>query len=148
MEDRLKKFNRKFIATQFCTSTFIFVWFYLLAFGFIDEKLWFKAGIAIVIAIIICSCLTLNRMRKKKEETLRIMTMIISIKDSPESLKKERLIYNIAYVTMFAFGLTFVRNGIFRLPSCIILALSSLFQNFANLTSQKIEYLESKPEGL
>ena len=146
MEERLKKFKKDFIKIQLCSGIFVFVWFYLLAYGYIDEKQWFRSGMVILGIIIVFSLLTLERTRKKQEETLRIMPMIISIKDTPESLKAERLVYNIIYVTLFAFGLTFVKNHILRLPACIMLALSTLFQSFANLTTHKIKYLEAKPE--
>ena len=148
MEEKLNKFKRNFIIKQLCTGVFIFMWFYPLAFGLIDEKQWFTAGLIVLGVIIAISLLTVKRTKEKQKETLRIMPMIISIKDTVESLKKERLIYNVIYVIMFACGLTFVRSNILRLPSCIMLALSSLFMDFANLTTQKIKYLENKPEGL
>ena len=148
MEERLNKFKRNFIIKQLCTGVFIFMWFYPLAFGLIDEKQWFTAGLIVLGVIIAISLLTVKRTKEKQKETLRIMPLIISIKDTFESLKKERTTYYIIDFVMFIFGFIFFKSGILRLPACISLALSCIFKEFQALTTQKIKYLENRPEGL
>lgn len=148
MEERLNKFKRNFIIKRIFESVLIFLWIYPLAFGIIDEKQWFKAGIAVIAVLLISNLLTRKKIQQRKEETLRIMPMIISIKDTVESLKKERTTYYIIDFVMFVFGFIFFKSGILRLPACISLALSCMFKEFQALTTQKIKYLESRPEGL
>ena len=56
--------------------------------------------------------------------------------------------YLILAAFLFVFGFIFFKSGILRLPACISLALSCMFKEFQALTTQKIKYLESRPEGL
>lgn len=143
-EKLLKNFTIKFIAETVISCSVLFIWVYLFTYDILSAREWVISGL-VGIAICLTIGYILNKGDKDRREMLRIMPMIISIHDTPESLKAERRILDILYVLSFGFG--FALRDI-SLIFVILWSLSFVFRRFSELTNEKIKYLENKPEGV
>lgn len=145
-EKLLKKYTIKMAAGQFFVCSILFVWMYTFVYDIIDRSLWIKIGIVMIVVSLILGWLD-NKINgeKDKAELRSIMPLIISIKDTPESLEKERRILSAIDLGSFVIGFTFRDVSVIFI---IIMALGPFFRTLARITEEKIKYLESKPEGL
>ena len=83
---------------------------------------------------------------KIKPEKRRIMPMIISIHDTVEKLKKQRII-----LLIIGFILCYSTYPAIRRQNIIMLAIGSTWisvVSVASIVKDKIEYIKEKPEGL
>lgn len=145
-EKILKDFTIKFIAETVISCSVLFIWIFLFVYDIIDEKAWVISGIALIAAACAVSYFDKKINGKKNEKQLRrVMPMIISIKDTPESLKKDKDKLFWIGIASFSFGFAFRETSFIFI---VLMAMSNMFRKLEYLTGEKIKYLENKPEGL
>jgi len=145
-EKLLKNFTIKFIAETVISCSVIFIWIFLFVYDIIDEKTWVASGIVLIATAGAVSYFNKKINGKKNERQLRqVMPMIISIKDTPESLKKDKDRFFWLGVAAFSFGFAFRETSFIFI---VIMSMSNMFRRLEYLTGEKIKYLKNKPEGL
>lgn len=142
-EKMLKKWQVLTLCEWFVLTCWYFITLCLIAFkpavvyNIVNMFLWFC--ILCVVGFVF---------NKIKPEKRRIMPMIISIHNTVDKLKIQRIIL-IVIGFILCFSCHFVLNK--EQTNIIMLAVSSLwlvFIQLANLVKDKIEYIKEKPEGL
>ena len=124
---------------------FLTIWYFIVlyciackpefAYNLMNRSMWFV--VLFVVAFLF---------NKIKPEKRRIMPMIISIHDTVEKLKKQRII-----LCIIAFLLCFISHSAIRSSNIILIAIGSTWIPVvfaSNLVKDKIDYLKEKPEGL
>ena len=115
---------------------------YYKVFG--DKSVFLWLCIIVLIALIVYSVVSSN---KTKARYRRFMPYLLKKTDTVEKLKSERTLYNILFFVLYCSGS--VLELIFLPLVCSgISSVSFIFLCFSSLTTQKIRYLEEKPEGL
>ena len=145
-EKLLKKYTIKMVVGHIFTCSVLFVWMYTFVYDVIDASLWVKSGIVMIVVSIIFGWLD-NKINgeKNKAELRSIMPLIISIKDTPESLEKERKILSAIDLASFVIGFTFREASVIFIA---IMAIGPFFRTLARITEEKRKYVENKPEGV
>ncbi len=140
-EKLLKKWQIVTIAEFMFLSIWYFVSLYYIAYkpevvyNFVNPFMWF-----------VLLCVVYFIFEKGKPEKRRIMPMIISILDTVEKLKKQRII-----LCIIAFILCFISHFAARNQNIILMAIGSTWLPVvltSNIVKDKIAYIKEKPEGL
>ena len=140
-EKMLKKWQAITLCEWLFTSAWYFITLYNIAFNpdfrynFVNMFMWF-----------VLLCVFAFIFNKNKPEQRKIMPMIISIHDTVEKLKKQRIVLIVIGFILIFSGKRAVRNA-----NIILMAICStwiIFVFCANLLKEKIEYLKQKPEGM
>ncbi len=145
-EKLLKNFIIKFTVETVISCSVTFIWIFLFVYDIIDEKAWIISGIALIVAACAMSYFDKKINGKKNETQLkRVMPMIISIKDTPESLNKAKDKFFWLGILSFSFGFTLRETSFIFI---VLMSTSNMFRKLEYLTGEKIKYLENKPEGV
>ena len=140
-EKMLKKWQILTIIEWLFLSIWYFITIYNIAYkpevryNFVNIFMWYV--LFIVLAVIL---------QKIKPEKRRIMPMIISIHDTVEKLKKQRII-----LLIIGFILCYLAHLAVRRQNIIMMAICSTWTSVvlvASIVKDKIEYIKEKPEGL
>ena len=140
-EKMLKKWQILTIIECLFLSIWYFITIYNVAYkpelwyNFVNIFMWYVLLIALAVIL-----------RKIKPEKRRIMPMIISIHDTVEKLKKQRII-----LLIIGFILCYSTHLAIRRQNIIMMAVSSTWVSVvlvASIVKDKIEYIKEKPEGL
>ena len=140
-----EKLLKKWQIVTIAEFMFIGIWYFIticyiaykpeLAFNFVNLFMWY---------VLLCVCAVV--FWKIKPEKRRIMPMIISIHDTVEKLKKQRIVLCIISFILCCTSFTATRN-----QNIILMAISSTWISvmlISNIIKDKIDYLKEKPEGL
>ena len=98
----------------------------------------------VLIALIVYSVVSSN---KTKARYRRFMPYLLKKTDTVEKLKSERTLYNILFFVLYCSG-SVLKRLFLPLVCSGIASIGFIFLCFSSLTTQKISYLEEKPEGL
>ena len=137
----LKKWQIVTIVEMLSLSVWYFITIYYIAYkpelryNFVNIFMWYVLLISLAFIL-----------RKIKPEKRRIMPMIISIHDTVEKLKKQRII-----LLIIGFILCYSTHLAVRRQNIIMMAIGSTWISVvlvANIVKDKIEYIKEKPEGL
>ena len=140
-EKMLKKWQIVTVSEWLFLTIWYFIVLYCIAYkpeivyNFVNYIMWF-----------VFMCVVAFVFQKIKPEQRRIMPMIISIHDTVEKLKKQRII-----LCIIAFLLCFISHSAIRSSNIILIAIGSTWISVvfaSNLVKDKIDYLKEKPEGL
>ena len=145
-EKLLKKFIAKMAFGHIAVCSIIFVWIFSYEYDFIDFGQFCKYGLTlfcVTVLFVIVHQVVFGE--KEKKEKLAIMPLIISIHDTEEKLKKQRILFFVLYFISFLIGLSYKSDSVIFI---IIFSLAPFFNSMASLTKEKIEYIQNKPEGL
>ena len=145
-EKLLKKFTIKFALEYTFMCSAVFVWMYAFSEGFISPKRWFISSFVIAFLCLVIGYIdTKINGEKNRREELAVMPLIISIHDTVDGLKKQKVFFSVMQALMFGFGFALrIVNSMFL----VIAALSLRMAGLVDITNHKIKYLENKPEGL
>ena len=145
-EKLLKKFIAKMVFGHIAVCSTIFVWIFSYDYGFIDFGQFCKYGLTLFcMSVLIAIVYYIVFGEKEKKEKLAIMPLIISIHDTEEKLKKQRIIFLVLYAVFFLVGLSYRSVSVIFI---VMFSLAPFFNSMASLTKEKLEYIQNKPEGL
>ena len=140
-EKLLKKWQIVTVSEWLFLTIWYFIILYCIAYrpefvyNLVSRSIWFV--VMFVVAFVF---------NKIKPEKRKIMPMIISIHDTVEKLKKQRII-----LCVIAFLLCYISHSATRNSNIILMAIGSTWISVvfvSNLVKDKIDYLKEKPEGL
>ena len=115
---------------------------YYKVFGEKPTLLW----LCFIVLVILIVYAVINR-DKNKAKYRRFMPYLLKKTDTVEKLKSERILYNVLFFALFCSG-SVLELLIPPLVGYGIASIGFMFLCFSSLTTQKISYLEEKPEGL
>ena len=145
-EKLLKKFIAKMVFGHIAVCSIIFVWIFSYDYGFIDFGQFCKYGLTLFCVTVLLAIVYYRVFgEKEKKEKLAIMPLIISIHDTEEKLKKQRIIFLVLYAVFFIIGFSYRSVSVVFI---IMFSLAPFFNSMASLTKEKLEYIQNKPEGL
>ena len=145
-EKLLKKFIAKMVIGHIVVSSVIFIWLFSYECKFINYGQFCKYGLTLFcVTVLLAIVYHIVFGKKEKKEKLAIMPLIISIHDTEEKLKKQKIIFFVLYAVFFLVGLSYRSVSVIFI---VMFSLAPFFNSMASLTKEKLEYIQNKPEGL